>query len=187
MLPSILSDPRLFVMLFRIDFELSEQTRGEGCPFCGGKLHSARYRRKPRGAGDLSPEHEWRFSFCCASEGCRRRTNPPSVRFLGRRVYLGVVVVLVAACTQGPSPERVQTLREQLGVDRRTLKRWREWWRELFPRTSFWKEARSRLMPPAEEASLPASLVSRFATETLKGVLGLLRFLAPISISNRVS
>ena len=84
-----------------------------------------RYRRKPRAVTDLSSGDEWRFSFCCAVEGCRRRTNPPSVRFLGRRVYLGVLVVLVSACCQGMSSKRVRILGEELGVDRRTLERWR--------------------------------------------------------------
>jgi hypothetical protein len=27
-----------------------------------------------------------RFSFCCAVGGCRKRTTPPSLRFLGRKV-----------------------------------------------------------------------------------------------------
>jgi len=30
----------------------------------------------------------WRFSFCCARDGCRTRKTPPSFRFLGRKVYL---------------------------------------------------------------------------------------------------
>ena len=30
--------------------------------------------------------------YCCAEEDCRRRRTPESVRFLGRRVYAGLVV-----------------------------------------------------------------------------------------------
>ncbi|NLS97786.1 MAG: hypothetical protein GXX96_37065 [Planctomycetaceae bacterium] len=48
----------------------------------------------------------WDFLFTVDKDrdGCRKRTTPLSVRFLGRKVYLGAVVVLVAAMRQGPSP-----------------------------------------------------------------------------------
>jgi hypothetical protein len=72
------------------------------------KLHRSDYDRKPRGG----PQWEVRFSFCCAQEGSRRRHIPPSVRFMGRRVYAGLVVVLVSAMIHGLKPERVQCLRE---------------------------------------------------------------------------
>ena len=58
---------------------------------------------------------------------CRRRHTPPSGRFLGRRVYAGVVVVLVSAMIHGLKPQRVCGLREALGIDARTLERWRQW------------------------------------------------------------
>jgi hypothetical protein len=44
----------------------------------------------------LGPEHDRRLSFRCAVDGCRARTTPPSLRFLGPKVYLATVVVLVA-------------------------------------------------------------------------------------------
>ena len=68
---SILSDPKLFVILFRIDSDLAEKARAERCP-CGGRLDTADYPRKPRAPGDLGPEHRRRHSFSCAV--CRRRT-----------------------------------------------------------------------------------------------------------------
>jgi hypothetical protein len=46
------------------------------------------------------------LSLCCSRDGCRRRMTPPSVRFLGRRVYLGAVLVLVSAMQQGSLPGR---------------------------------------------------------------------------------
>jgi hypothetical protein len=71
--------------------------RRAGCALCCGVLHSARYWRKPRGrACDVGPEHDRRFSFCCAVDGCRSRATPPSLRFLGRKVYLATIVVLVS-------------------------------------------------------------------------------------------
>jgi hypothetical protein len=51
--------------------------------------------RAPRGAAEgLDASWDSRRSFCCAVEGCRRRSTPPSVRFLGRKVYVGAIVVL---------------------------------------------------------------------------------------------
>lgn len=93
-------------MLAKFDEDLALQLRAGGCR-CGGRLHSARYPRKPRGGpADLSASYEWRWSFCCAVDGCRRRVTPPSVRYLGRRVYLGVVVVLATAIEHGVSLRR---------------------------------------------------------------------------------
>jgi hypothetical protein len=121
-----LADEQLPRLLEKIDEDLAESIRGQGCLKCGvGQLHSARYPRKPRG---LLQGTNWekRFSFCCDQDGCRRRATPPSVRFLARKVYAGFVVVLLAAVGQGLSADRVRRLREITGVDRRTLERWRE-------------------------------------------------------------
>jgi hypothetical protein len=94
-----------------------------------------------------------RLSFCCPH--CRKRLTPPSVRFLGRKVYLGAVVVLAAVLRQGPTPWRVARLRDQLGVTADTLRRWHRWRREAFVRTAFWRVARSRIVPPVDSADLP--------------------------------
>ncbi len=127
------------------------------------------------------PQWEVRFSFCCAKEGCRRRHTPPSVRFLGRRVYAGLVVVLVSAMIHGLKPERVQRLREALGIDRRTLERWRQWWLGLFVESSFWREARARFLPPLCHKTMPLSLCVSFEVERRDRLLELLKFLSPIT------
>ena len=88
---------------------------------------------------------------------------PPSVRYLGRRVYLGAVVVLVTAMLGGITATRAAQLREWLGVSVRTLKRWRAWWRETFVASVFWRGAQGRFMPPVAIEALPASLLERFA------------------------
>jgi hypothetical protein len=104
------------------------------------------------------------------------------VRFLGRRVYAGLVVVLVSAMIHGLKPPRVQRLREVLGIDRRTLERWRQWWLGLFVGSSFWREARARFMPPLCQKTLPLSLCRSFAVEERRDrLLDLLLFLAPIT------
>ncbi len=176
---TILSDPRLFVILFRIDLELAEKARADRCS-CGGRLDTADYPRKPRAAGDLGPEHRRRHSFCCAV--CRSRTTPPSVRFFGRRIYAFPVVVLVTALAAGLSGSRLATLRKEFGVDRRTLERLRVWWRELFPQTPFWKTSRARFSPPVDGAQLNV-VRERFA-EGLDGLVALLRFFSPMSCAS---
>ena len=60
-----------------------------------------------------------------------------SVRFLGRKVYVGVVVVLVSAMMHGLSEGRVKRLWQVLRIDRRTLQHWREWWIRTFVRSDF--------------------------------------------------
>jgi len=173
---SIISDPRFYATLFRIDSELASEAHDRACP-CGGTLHVADYPRKPRAPFDLRPEHSRRFSFCCSS--CRRRTTPPSVRFLSRRVFAFPLILVASALAEGRSGKKLDLLLHELGVDRRTLGRWRSWWREVFPATRFWKVARARFSPPVR-FPLPRSLLSRFDS-TRDGLASLLRFLSPLS------
>ena len=183
---AFLSDPNFYDLLFRLDEDLAGEVRRAGCA-CGGVLHSARYPRKPRGMRTaLGEAYETRLSFCCAREGCRRRITPASVRFLGRRVYLGAVVVLATALCHGPSRVRLAQLREWFGVSIRTLNRWRKWWREVFVCTPFWRTAKGRFVPPLQSRALPAGLLERFAgTEMPRPLIELLRFLTPLTVAYR--
>ena len=126
---------RFWSVLFAIDQDLAEETRKKACP-CGGRLHCANYLRKPRGTPVQLPERLClRLSFCCDRDGCRKRVTPPSVRFLGPKVYLGAIVILISAMRQGPTPRRVRELSTRFGADRRTIARWQVFWREHFPQT----------------------------------------------------
>ena len=122
-----------------------------------------------------------RLSFCCAREGCRRRTTPPSVRYLGRRVYLGAVVVLATAMQAGITAARATGLRDLLGVSVPTLKRWRRWWQESFVTSAFWRAAKARVMPPVATAGLPSSLLERFVGDEQTRLLHTLKFLCPMT------
>jgi hypothetical protein len=172
-----LADQKLLQLAEKIDIDLTEEARSKGCLLCGGALHRSDYDRKPRGG----PQWDIRFSLCCAKEGCRKRHTPPSVRFMGRRVYAGLVVVLVSAMAHGLTPERVKSLREALGIDRRTLERWRQWWLGTFLESSFWREARARFMPPLCRKTMPLSLCQSFEVQRRDRLLDLLKFLAPIT------
>jgi hypothetical protein len=171
--------------LLAVDKDLAVTTRKPGCP-CGGRLHCANYPRKPRGADGLPDPYRTRLSFCCARDGCRKRRTPPSVRFLGRKVYLAAIVVLVAAMRQGPSPRRVRELTERFGADRRTIDRWRVFWQEIFPQTQFWKTARGRLSAALDmAAALPRALLEAFVrnADSCEEWGKLLCFLSPITIT----
>ncbi len=104
-----------------------------------------------------------------------------SVRFLGRRVYLALAVVLVSARPAGPTPAAAR-LGMALGMDRRTLARWRNWWREQFPRTPLWQATCARFMPPVPEAQLAGELIARFAAPAHEALMRLLLWLSPVTI-----
>jgi len=180
----LLNDRTFYETLTRFDESLAAEVRAQGCG-CSGRLHQADYPRKPRaGPADLGPAYDRRHSFCCDREGCRRRATPASLRFLGRRVYLGVVVVLVSIMAHGLTGTRLTRLRDELGgsLSVRTIQRWRTWWREAFPRSPFWRQARGRFAPPLNRACLPAALLHRFRGSTLGiRVRLLLAFLAPLT------
>ena len=186
MYAELLGDATLYEILQRVDEDLAAQARAGGCP-CGGRLHRAVYPRKPRGGpAGLGAGYEHRLSYCCATEGCRRRTTPPSVRFLGRKVYLGAVVTLVSALRQGPNPTRVRVLQDLFGVGERTLRRWRQWWQRMFAEGAFWRGARGRFMPAVTPSELPRAVAERFGADTTDGLSRLLRFLSPISTDSCV-
>jgi hypothetical protein len=178
----LVRDARFHEFQLNIDRERAAAVRERGCEVCGSALHSAPFPRKPRGGPpDLGEEHDVRLSLCCANRECRKRHTPPSLRFLGRKVYLGAVVVVVSAMRHGATPERMRKLRELLGVSRRTVERWRIWWRETFAESPFWRIAAASFMPPVETGTLPASLLERFSGGDEDRLVALLRFLGPIT------
>ncbi len=182
MCQKLLSDARLPGLLLKCDMDMAEAMRAAGCSECGARLDSARYPRKPRGALVALPgEYASRLSFCCAAQGCRTRHTPPSVRFLGRRVYLGAVVVLATAMQQGATPVRARRLKELLGVSAQTLARWRQWWATAFVESAFWKGAKAAFSPPADESGFPLSLLERFGGDEEGRLIALLRFIRELS------
>lgn len=169
------------MLLLRYDEELAAKVRAAGCG-CGGRLDAAHYPRKPRGGRDgLGDEHARRLSFCCAVDGCRSRATPPSVRFFGRKVYAGAVVILAAAMQHGPSKTRVAQLEALLGIGRRTLVRWRQWWTEAFRTSRFWQDLRGRFQPGLDESTLPLAMLAQLVGSDDARVLALLHLLRPIS------
>ena len=161
----------LFLLLARIDLALAEEVRAAGCGLCGGPLHDAHYLRKPRGGPPLPDSLSVRRSLCCGH--CRRRSTPPSVLFLGRRVYWGAVVVVVAALRQRrPGSASAAVLRRTLGVSWKTVRRWMDWWAEAFPASRTWRAFRGRLDATVRVDDLPAALFD--VVTSARGLLGVL-------------
>jgi hypothetical protein len=179
---AVLADTKFHEQLLAFDRDLAAAARAARCWLCGGALHSGVYARKPRGVpAGVSEAYRQRFSFCCAVDGCRKRTTPPSLRFLGRHVYLATVVTLISALMLGTTPSRLARLSVIPGLDRRTLARWRVWWRSTFTDRPFAASAKAALVPPIDVAALPVSLLERFVGDVRERLLGLLRFLGPLS------
>ena len=148
---SILSNARVWDFLKQVDAAEAQACLAAGCPRCGAALHSATYPRKPHGlAADLRVDVR-RFSLCCSV--CRRRVKPASVRFFGRRFYVGALFLVVSALALAGGV-RLQTVARRCGVPMSTLKRWRRWWLEAFPLTGEWRAKRGELAAPPEEPPL---------------------------------
>lgn len=176
---ALLQNPNFFQLLLQIDIDLAAETRTIGCQ-CGGTLHRANYPRKPRCCPDEArADFESRFSFCC--NRCRKRATSVSVRFLGRRVYLGLAVVLVSA-GRAQSASAVAQLGETLDVPACTVQRWRHWWVEQFPTTPLWRAACARFMPPVDLSLLPNSLIECFLGTAEESMRRLLLFLTPLTV-----
>ena len=144
MLPHLFHDVQFHHYLLACDRDLATRAQQGGCQFCPGQLHQAHFYRKPRGGPEgLDEDCTRRFSFCCYL--CRKRLTPPSLRFLGRGVYFGAVMLLISAMMGDASPRRRHRLRAFCGADARTLGRWRQWWAETFTQTAVWKDLSARL------------------------------------------
>jgi hypothetical protein len=180
---SFLKDEEFSAFLFRCDRDLAREAREGDCPRCRGRLHQANYLRKPRGVSDelLPPEAALRLSLCCGTEGCRRRLTPSSLRFLGPKVYVGLAVVVAGVLGERGSGFGTGKICGLIGVGRRTLHRWRRWWRGTFAESRFWQAARGRFQAPIPAADLPHGLLDRFAGDARARVISMLRFLSPIT------
>jgi hypothetical protein len=173
----LFQDRRLYVFLEQVDEYFASEAKSRGCEHCGAVLHRGDYSRKPRGG----PSWDTRYSFCCAQDGCRKRETPPSVRFLGRKVYVGIVVVLVSAMMHGPNDRRMERLKQELPIDRRTLERWRQWWTRIFVQCAFWRAERGRFGRRMAEGLMPLELVEAFGAQQVEGLVNLMKFLSPIT------
>jgi hypothetical protein len=170
-----------FERLRAVDESIVRAVAAGACRFCGGRLHRGDYPRKPRGGalGVAVEGHDRRFSLCCSRDGCRRRATPPSVRFLGRRVYAGAVVIVASVIALAALS--VAAMRRATGVPPRTLRRWRRWWCGPFTTTPVFVAISGRHVPAIDRSSLPRAILERLRDEPGARVERLLAWLAPIT------
>lgn len=170
-----------FEVLTTIDETIVAKVAAAGCAHCGGPLHRGDYARKPRGGWVAAAGETFtsRFSLCCGREGCRRRSTPPSVRFLGRRVYVGVAVVVasaIAVLVTGAAE-----IRRKTGIAARTVRRWRAWWRGPFTKTPVFVAIGARIVPAPKRSDLPDSVLTRVRGSPVSRLEKMLAMLAPLT------
>ena len=166
-----------FARLAQVDEQIGAEVQAQGCQRCdlGGRLHRSDYPRKPRGV-PASAEASWSRRVSLRCNRCRLRTTPPSVRFLGRRVYAGAVFVVAALAT---------AMTHATGVPVRTLGRWRRWWERGLRRTRAWRDRlRAQLPPGLHERGLPLSLVEHLTGEPLQCIETILHWLMPLTTTS---
>lgn len=122
----ILEDSSFFQTLQSFDEDICEAARQSGCGFCEGHLDSSHYMRKPRGIewAAIDAQSMRRFSLCCRSAGCRKRTTPMSLRFAGRKVYCSLFILLYVAVNESRQDQSVNELHRRFGLSRETGRRW---------------------------------------------------------------
>lgn len=169
--------------LGEVDAERARRVQLEGCPHCGGPLDRADFPRKPRGElGEAADAYTRRLSLCCRVEGCRSRATPPSLRFLGRKVYFAALVVIASAIGRDTPLVGRGRVREVKGVPVRTVRRWLVWWQTVFVLSAFWTEAKALFGAPVAVEQLPVSLLKRIAGEN--AVRRTLALIAPITTTS---
>lgn len=154
--------PLVWAFFKQIDCQKALQVKKSGCRLCKGILDWASFPRKPRGLEYLGGER--RMSFCCRD--CRKRVTPDSVRFLWKKVYVLLAVAL--------EPER-----RIIGVCRRTVARWRQFWSDqLSVRSEFC--AHFRYLLPVGFSFSCQSMLSSFSSGSDIQFALLARFLSPL-------
>ena len=171
---AMLSNSQVWSWLEEVDRAEAERCRQSGCRHCGGTLHISTFPRKPYRLalplwGEDAPR---RFSFCCSE--CRRRETPASVRFFGRRFYVGALF-LVASALALRGGVRLSTISRKWKIPMMTLRRWRQWWREAFETTPGWRDKQGDLV--MEPGADPLCVVlrrmagARFAERLLRSLV----------------
>jgi hypothetical protein len=188
MVAKFLEDASLFQFLLQVDVDIAKAAKAKGCPRCSDTVDVANFSRQPRGGpAGLGDDAALRFSFSCRAEGCRRRVTPPSSRFLGRKVYFGVVVVIASAMMGDLGKGGRAALSRHFGADRHTLRRWKKLFDETFPRMPAWKLIAGRIMPPLDSDNRARSLLKRFSVneyappEDYKSLSDLLILISPLA------
>lgn len=183
MFDEVVLGSEFFEGLARADAQIAASARSSRCAHCGGPLHVSNYGRKPRGGliASAGESHVVRFSLCCGTEGCRRRATPPSIRFLGRRVYLEAVVIVASVfglVDRGRKREPIA------GVPRRTVGRWLAWWSGPSVQTAVFFALQTRFVTSLARTLLPRVVLERMPGSAADRVEHLSRLLCPLTTTS---
>lgn len=78
-------------------------------------------------------------------------------------MYWAPVMLLVSALRQGRHPEAtMEWLKRLCGAWRTTVNRWLNYFRDLFPKSYYYRRLSGSLMPSIGPAALPGALLDRF-------------------------
>jgi hypothetical protein len=179
MLHNLLLNVSFHQQLLRIDQEFMREVRSQGCQFCSGPLYQANYPRVGFGVPKIMRHfYEMRFGLCCGQ--CRRRTTPQSVRFLGPRRFVAFVMVLISAQRTRPGERRIEHLGTLFGIrfSLSTWQRWRTWWKEHFPASCVWREARGLFVHHDDIIAFPRDLLNQLTGDRL---LNFLLLISPLN------
>jgi len=109
------------------------------------------YIRKPRGfpeevSSDILEKYfSFRFSYLCLD--CRKRMTPPSIRFLGRKVYVSAAIIMACKAIELGHAVSLEEIRRLISkyIPKITARRWVAWWRQAVWNSSFWREWQGKL------------------------------------------
>jgi len=183
MLSEVLKNESFFWDLYKIDLATAEEYKQKRCPYCQGPLYYANYFRKPRGEPDGVPEKYFlQFSLCCGKEGCRRRLIPPSLRFMGRKVYWYAAILTIVSDWQNKIQNMtISEFARKMGISSNTLKRWIHFFENTFPVSVQWKKIRGSVSAIVKNAHLPGSLINFYLQQQSnieKALISCLKFLS---------
>ncbi len=101
---------------------------------------------------------------------------------MDRRVYWrGALLVIVSLQQSTPPQKSLAQLQQLFEVDRKTVVRWRLYFREVFPTEALWQRLRGRLSSCVRSNHLPFDVLNFFLNhhcDVQVGLIGCLRFLA---------
>jgi hypothetical protein len=121
------------------------------CKKCGCCIfYQSDYPRKPRGFPEEIEKNipdiffSIRISYRCSN--CRKRITPPSIRYLGRKIYISVLILLASRLIEqgreaegiGITLKAIKAILEDF-VPARTVNRWLTWWQESVWQSPIWK------------------------------------------------
>ena len=178
---SLLLNTIFYNSLFALDLQIAHQYQQSHCPFCGGKLHRAHYWRSPLGVPiDVCENYSLRFSYCCASEGCRKRLTTPSMRFLSRKQYSSVIILVIFMLKSKTDESKVEEINllinASLSVE--TVRRWRRYWVNKVTQSHTFTIA---AFTHKTALSMPSSLLAQFKKNAEQSLALALKWLLPLT------